>query len=76
MARKEFCLKDNILITYTDNDVCFEDQKTADSILLKNDGTIIQNNFDEKATDFYKNYFKQIYPSVTSVRNLDALESA
>ena len=42
MARKEFCEKDGILITYTDNDVCFEDCKTAESILLSNDGTVIQ----------------------------------
>ena len=25
--RKEFCQKDDILITYTDNDVCFENMK-------------------------------------------------
>lgn len=30
-----------IHIAYTDKDVCFEDIKTADSILLKNDGEII-----------------------------------
>ena len=29
-----------IRIAYTDKDVCFEDIKTADSILLKNDGEI------------------------------------
>lgn len=46
MARKEFCEKDGIRITYTDKDVCFEDIKTADSILLKNDGEIIHSNFD------------------------------
>lgn len=31
--RKEFCQKDGIRITYTDNDVCFEDMKTAESVL-------------------------------------------
>lgn len=35
-----------IRIAYTDKDVCFEDIKTADSILLKNDGEIIHSNFD------------------------------
>ena len=48
MARKEFCEKDGILITYTDNDVCFEDCKTVESILLSNDGTVIHSNFDKK----------------------------
>ena len=28
MSRKVFCEKDGIVITYTDNDVCFEDSKT------------------------------------------------
>ena len=27
MSRKVFCEKDGIIITYTDNDVCFEDSK-------------------------------------------------
>lgn len=38
--RKEFCEKDGILITYTTDDVCFEELETADSILLKNNGEI------------------------------------
>lgn len=29
MLRKEFCEKDGIYISYTDNDVCFEDLSTA-----------------------------------------------
>ena len=70
MARKEFCIKDNILITYTDDDVCFEELETADAVLFKNDGTILHNNFDENKTVFFKQYFHQIYPSVTSLRNL------
>ena len=49
--RKEFCEKDGILITYTDNDVCFEDTKTAESILLSNDGTIIHSNFKKDKND-------------------------
>ena len=46
--RKEFCEKDGILITYTEDDVCFEDCKTAEAILLKNDGSIIHSNFDDE----------------------------
>ena len=33
--RKEFCEKDGIYISYTNDDVCFEDITTAESILLK-----------------------------------------
>ena len=76
MARKEFCEKDGILITYTASDVCFEDCKTAESVLLKNDGTVIHSNFDEKKNDFFKNYLKKIYPAITMFRSLDSLESA
>ena len=54
--RKEFCEKDNILITYTENDVCFEDCKTADAVLLANDGTVIHSNFDAVKTEYFKEY--------------------
>jgi len=40
--------KDGILITYTNDNVCFEDTKTAESILLSNDGQILHSNFDDK----------------------------
>ena len=50
--RREFCEKDGILITYTADDVCFEDVKTADSILLKNNGEIIHSNFDEEKNNY------------------------
>ena len=76
MERREFCLKDNILITYNAENVCFEDQRTAEAILFNNDGSISINNFDEAATEYYKKYFKKIYPSVTMLRSLDSLESA
>ncbi|MBO6219447.1 MAG: hypothetical protein J6N81_07735 [Treponema sp.] len=74
--RREFCEKDGILITYTDSDVCFEDCKTAESILLKNNGEIIHSNFDKSKNEYFINYLKQIYQGITSFRNLDALESA
>ena len=54
--RKEFCEKDGILITYTENDICFEDCKTAESILLKNDGSIIHSNFDDEKNKFFHDY--------------------
>jgi len=76
MARKEFCEKDGILITYTDSDVCFENCKTAESILLKNNGEIIHSNFDDQKNKYFQTYLKQIYPGITTFRNLDSLETA
>ena len=76
MARKEFCEKDGILITYTEKDVCFEDCKTAEAILLKNDGTIVHSNFDSKKNEYFQKYLKKIYPAITSFRSLDSLETA
>lgn len=66
MARKEFCEKDGILITYTDSDVCFEDCKTAESILLKNNGEIIHSNFDAQKNEYFQTYLKQIYPIISA----------
>ncbi len=74
--RKEFCEKDNILITYTENDVCFEDCKTAEAVLLANDGTVIHSNFDAEKTEYFQDYLKKIYPVITSFRSLDSLETA
>ncbi len=74
--RKEFCEKDGILITYTDDDVCFEDVNTAESILLSNNGKILHSNYDDKKNQFYIAYLKQIYPAITTYRTLDSVESA
>ena len=74
--RKEFCEKDGILITYTENDVCFEDCKTAESILIKNDGSILHSNFDDAKNQYFKDYFRKIYPAITTFRSLDSLEIA
>ena len=68
--RKEFCKKDGILITYTANDVCFEDCKSAEAILLKNDGTIIHSNFDDEKNVYFQEYLKKIYPEITCLQNL------
>ncbi len=74
--RKEFCEKDGIIITYTDDNVCFEDVNTAESILLSNDGKILHSNFDDKKNQFYIAYLKKIYPAITTYRTLDSVESA
>ncbi len=74
--RKEFCEKDGILITYTEDDICFEDCKTAESILLKNDGSIIHSNFDDEKNKYFQDYLKKLYPVITTFRNLDSLETA
>lgn len=69
MARREFCEKDGILITYTANDVCFEDYTTAESVLLGNDGTVIHSNFDEQKNEYFKEYLKKIYPVLARTRS-------
>lgn len=74
--RKEFCEKDGILITYTKDDVCFENIKTAESILLSNDGKILHSNFDDEKNHFYIKYLKQIYQAITTYRTLDSVETA
>ena len=74
--RKEFCEKDGILITYSENDVCFEDRKTADSILLSNEGKIIHSNFDDEKSSYFAEYFTKIYSAIVAYRNLDSLETA
>ena len=76
MARKEFCEKDGILVTYTEKDVCFEDCKTAEAILLNNDGSIIHSNFDSQKNEFFQTYLKKIYPAISYFRSLDSLETA
>ena len=74
--RKEFCEKDGILITYTENDVCFEDCKTAEAILLNNDGSIIHSNFNDEKNKYFQDYLKRLYPIITTFRSLDSLETA
>lgn len=76
MLRKEFCEKDGIYISYTDNDVCFEDLSTAESILLSNNGEIIHSNFEDEKNQYFKDYLKQIYPAITAFRNFDEVETA
>jgi len=68
--RKEFCTKDGILITYTENDVCFEDCKSAEAVLLKNDGSIIHSNFGDEKNLYFQEWLKKIYPEITCLQNL------
>ena len=74
--RKEFCEKDGIRITYLEDNVCFEDMKTEESILIANDGTILFNNFNEEKTSYFLAYFHQIYRSVEMLREMDSMEVA
>lgn len=74
--RRELCEKDGILITYTDNDVCFEDCETAEAVLLRNDGAIIHSNFGDEKNQFFKDYLNKIYYMIAIFRSLDSLESA
>ena len=69
--RKEFCEKDGILITYTENDVCFEDCKSAEAVLLKNDESIVHSNFGDERNVYFQEYLKKIYPEINALRNLD-----
>lgn len=70
--RKEFCEKDGIRITYLETNVCFEDMKTADSILIANDGKILFNNFDLEKIIYFMEYFHKIYHAVELMRELDS----
>ena len=74
--RKEFCELHGIEITYSDDDIAFEDTSTAMSILIANDGTIIHNNFedDPEKTKHFLDEFHRIYKTVTYFRSLDRLE--
>lgn len=76
MERKELCEKDGILITYNDNNVCFENRTTAEAILFDNNGVVLHSDFDAQKTEYFENYFRQIYPAVISWRSLDSLETA
>lgn len=76
MMRKEYCEKDGILITYTDQDVAFEDVKTAEAIIFSNDGSIKHNDFflDEEKTKRFQTIFARIYKSIMLFRSLDTME--
>lgn len=64
--RKEFGKKDGIRITYPADNGCFEDMKTAESILIANDGTILCDNFPEERTShgFTRSIIRWNFPFV------------
>ena len=72
--RKDYCEKDGISITYSDDNVCFEDVNTAEAIVFSNDGTVPINNFDEARTQAFKDWYDRIYPTILYFRSLDRLE--
>lgn len=76
VRRLGFCEKDGVLIAYTDNDVCFEDCATAESVLLKNNGEILHSDFPPEKNECFQRYLKQMYAGITAFRTLDALGSA
>lgn len=45
--RNDYCEKNGVMITYSDNDVAFEECDTAKAILISNEGNIIDNNFSD-----------------------------
>ena len=76
--RREYCEKNGYFITYTDDDVAFEDIATAESILISNDGIVLHNNFEEDAerTAYLLGEFERIYQTVSLFRSLDSAEDA
>ncbi len=76
--RKEYCEKNGIMITYSDQDVAFEECSTAMAILISNDGKILHNNFasDPEKTKNFLDDFRKIYPTICYFRSLDQMGDA
>ena len=76
--RHEYCEKNGIIITYSDNDVAFEERKTARAILISNDGTVLHNNFsdDKERTQYFLEDFHKIYPTICYFRSLEQMGDA
>ena len=76
--RNEYCEKNGILITYSDEDVAFEERETAMSILISNNGTIKHNNFSDnpdKTRSFLED-FRRLYPMICYFRSLAQMGDA
>lgn len=73
--RQEYCEVNGVLITYSDQNVAFEERDTAMSILIANDGTILHNNFADQPekTQKFLDMFHTIYPTVCYFRSLDQI---
>ena len=76
--RHEYCEKMGIMITYSDDDVAFEETETAMSILIANDRRIIHKNFasDPQKTEYFLEDFHRIYPNVCLFRTMDQMGDA
>jgi len=69
--RKELYTKDRFYISYTNNDICFESIDTAESIMIDNDGIILQTNYDSALNKFFLNWYNEIYSLVEKFREID-----
>lgn len=76
--RHEYCEKNGIMITFSDDDVAFEDLESAKSIFISNDGVIIHNNYfdDPEKTKFCLEDFRRIYPTICYFRSLEQCNGA
>lgn len=72
-GRIEYWTKDGIYVSYTDNDIAFEELATVSGILIKNDGTIVFNNFDAEKTKYFIEYFNRIFPTVVRLRTMERM---
>ena len=72
--RRDYCEKDHIKVTYTDDDVCFENVETAEALVVGNDGSILINNFDQETTARLLDWYQHIYGTIVRFRSLDRLE--
>lgn len=73
LGRTEYWTKDGIYVSYTDNDIAFEELATVSGILIRNDGTIVHNNFDAEKTKYFMDYFYKILPTVVRLRTMERL---
>jgi len=67
--RYDYCEKDGISITYNDDNVSFEDVKTAEAIVIDNSGNILINNFDEEKTKRFLDWYHRIYDTILYFRH-------
>ncbi len=74
--RHDYCEKDGISITYNDENVAFEDLKTAETLVISNDGGILLNNFDATRTASLMSWYGRIKDTIAYFRSLDRLEMA
>ena len=72
--RNEYCEKDGISVTYSAENVGFEDVETTEALLVDNNGRILLNNFDEEKTTKLMAWYHRIYRSILYFRSLDRME--